>query len=175
MLTKANGHSKGQSKGTTPYNGFFKPPIHAFGEESRKVTKETSLTVKLWSNPKDQTSGTYEVTIVKLDGSETAWQLLLWHDTLQLIYQGQGIKGGQEQVQMARRCMTAQPLMVFDRKVTEMTTGATPSKTEDKITPEEVQKCLLEIRTAALPKDAQRHEVFYVKHLRKPADSKVRA
>ena len=175
MLTKANGHSK--SHGTSGANmgaSFLKAPISAFGEELRKPTKEDSLTIKLWSNPTDEKSGSFEVTITKLDGTETAWQLIYWQKQLEQIFEGQAITGGYDQVQMARRCIVGQPLTVFDRLIAELTTGATPPIEATATTPAMVATALKGLRTWLMPKYAQRQEGYYTRHLRKPLDRTMR-
>ena len=53
-------------------------PIPLAGGESRKITKENALELKLWSTPDAENSPTYTEKVPLLDGMETPTQVLEW-------------------------------------------------------------------------------------------------
>ena len=119
--------TKGSSKTSVPQgatsglmSGFMAPPIKIFGEKLKECHKDDSLTIKLKSNPSDDSSGTCESTVSILDGSETPWQCIHWRSQLDHIWTGQNIDTAKNKLEMARRCMTAQPLTVLNQSVTKL-------------------------------------------------------
>jgi hypothetical protein len=69
------------------------PPIPLEREDQTDITKDNSITIKLKSNPTDENSGTYELTVAYFrDG--TPEQFFKLEDNLQHIFQGQNLTTG---------------------------------------------------------------------------------
>ena len=102
-----------------------KPPISLLGESPKKTTKDNSLTVKLQSQPGQDGSPTYELTVPILDGTETPYQLILFMENVKKIFVGQNLTTGPHQYAMVRRLLKDQPLAVFNTKATELNTETT--------------------------------------------------
>ncbi len=141
------------------------PPVRLQGEELKACTKANSVTIKLWSEPQNKESATYEITIPVLDGTETVWQLLHWTNQYKRVLEGQYITEVPSQYNMAERLMTAQPLAVFHQKMEELSVR----------TPENLEKCLRAVTEYMLPKRALQHQKCYPKrHCRKPLEMLTR-
>jgi hypothetical protein len=126
---------------------YWTPPIMITGEELKQCTRDNSLTIKLWTNPGDPDTGTYESTIPLLDGTETPNQILHWDDILLGIFLGQKIILAKDRIKMIRRCMVGQALANFNMHLAENLKKV--ATLEEDATCEQVDDALLDVRTAS--------------------------
>ena len=117
--------------------------ISIWGDKPKVCTKENSLKLTLRSNPSDENSATYDETIPYLEGDESLSQVYAFFDQLHHAFEGQNLKEGKAQANLASRLLHDQFKTKFD--------DYTNTKT---ITPEDVTIALVEVAKLAVPQRA---------------------
>jgi hypothetical protein len=96
---------------------FIPPPIALVCPDNAPPKKNKSLTMKLRSNPTDDNSQTYELT-VKFFKTGTSEEWLMFQQDLKNIIIGQKITSAPSKYAMPRRLFSVEALMVFDTSAT---------------------------------------------------------
>jgi hypothetical protein len=150
--------------GKNPHRPFIPPPIPLERGDVPQVTKENSITLKLKTNPLDDHSGTYELTVPYFrDG--TPEQLLKLFENFNRIFEGQNLTTGPKRYAMARRILQDDALAAFNRKATELGNATIPN----------FQLCLRALATHVFPPRAlQRQKRYMRRYLRKPKDMTIK-
>ena len=84
------------------------------GNVPKTCTKENSLKLTLRSNPKEESSATFEQVVPFLQGTETLAQVYIFHDLLKKVFEGQNLKDGPSQATMAIRLMQNECKTTFE-------------------------------------------------------------
>ena len=90
-----------------------KPLLPLVKDPPRKVSKDNSLTLKLHTDPEDEDSATYEMTIPYLSGTESIREAMKFLNNFDQACIGQNIKTGDPAFRMAQRLLTREAKSIF--------------------------------------------------------------
>ena len=128
------------------------------------LKKNECLSFKLRSNPNDEQSTTYELTIAFFSGGAPE-DLLLFLKNLNKVMVGQNITSGPNMFSLVRRLLQGDALAAFNNAASE--TGAE--------TVVNFRLCLQKLKTHVFPKKPlMTQKTFMRRFLKKPRDMKVR-
>jgi hypothetical protein len=149
---------------STTTKRYVSPAIGLDRPARKKLHKDECLTFKLRSNPADEQSTTYELTIPYFT-SGTPEELLLFIKSVRKIFAGQNITDGPGRYAIMRRLLQGDALAAFDR-------AAANQGTE---TRDHLEAVIRDLKTHVFPRRALANQKRYMRRfLRKPRDLKIR-
>ena len=130
----------------------------------KELSKDKYLTFKLRSNPTDESSTMYELT-VPFFSSGTPEELLDFIKNVEKVFVGQNMTAGPARYSLLRRVLQGDALAAFNRAAT-----ATGNETNDHL-----KTCLTELKKHIFPRKALNNQKRYMRRfLRKPREMKIR-
>ena len=130
----------------------------------KELSKDKYLTFKLRSNPADEHSTMYELT-VPFFSSGTPEELLDFIKNVEKVFVGQNMTAGPARYSLLRRVLQGDALAAFNRAAT-----ATGNETNDHL-----KTCLTELKKHIFPQKALNNQKRYMRRfLRKPREMKIR-
>jgi hypothetical protein len=153
------------SSGKTSSQRYPPPPIPLDRPNVKELKKHESLTMKLRSDPADDNSQTYDLTIPFFrTGKPEEWLLFL--KLLKQVLVGQNITAGPPKYAMTRRLIQGDTLTVFNNAAID----------KGNETNANFELCLQDVTTHIFPKRALTHQKrFMRRHMKKPRDMPIRS
>ena len=132
-----------------------KPLLPLVKDPPRKVSKENSLVLKLHTDPENEDSATYEMTIPYLSGTESIREAMKFLDDFDQACIGQNIKTGDPAFRMAQRLLTGEAKSIFQREM---------AKLDENYTKETCNACLRKVFEYMCPRKALNRIKFYMRN-----------
>ena len=149
---------------STGHQQYVPPAIPLERPERKEYKKDEVLSLKLRSNPNDEASQTYELT-VPFFRSGTPEEWLLVKKSIIKILAGQNVTGGPGQYAMTRRILDGDALARFNAKATELGNETVAHHSA----------CLNAVTEHVFPQRSLQYQRRYMRrYLRKPNTMKTR-